>query len=176
MIPSANPEAAQKAREVMLQYRSCLAEIAERVMPHRLPDPAAAHQEFGLEVTAGPKKRALEAVFKPMGYSIRGDSGAFTLRRRTRANLTAEFRLDIGTWGHSVANFFAVYGLGYKAVLMLPVSPGAVAGPQYPIGDATRWQKIVENFGAVIAELDRTFIPDLESAAGPAPEWYHPEA
>jgi hypothetical protein len=176
MIPSVNPEAAQKAREVTLQYRARLAEIAGRVMPHHLPDSIAAHKEFGLEVTAGPKKPALEAVFKPMGYSIRGDSGSFTLRRRTQANLTAELHLDVGTWSHSVANFFAVYGVGYKAVLLLPVSPGAVSGGQYPIGDAARWQKIAENFGAIVAELDHTFIPDLESAAGPAPEWYHPEA
>ena len=144
-------------------------------MPHRLPDPAEASKELGLAVTAGPKKPALEAVFKPMAYSCRGGSGTFTLRRRSRANLTAEINLDVGTWSHSVTGFFAVYGVGFKATVMLPVSPTALVGAQYPIGDAARWHRIVENLGALVAELDRTFVPEVEAAGGPAPAWYEPE-
>jgi hypothetical protein len=79
-----------------------------------------------------------------MGYTCRGESGAFTLRRRTSANLTAELRLDVGTCRNVVA-IFMVLGLGFKATLLLPVSASAVVSAQYPIGDADRWQKIVEN-------------------------------
>jgi hypothetical protein len=50
-----------------------------------------------------------------------------------------------------------------------------VPGAQYPIGDAEQWQKIVENLGALVAELERAFVPEVEAAAGPSPEWYHPE-
>jgi hypothetical protein len=46
---------------------------------------------------------------------------------------------------------------------------------QYPIGDAARWQKIVENLGAMVRELDRSLIPEIEAAIGPSPEWYQPE-
>ncbi len=95
-----------------------------------------------------------------MGYSCRGGSGTFTLRRRTPANLTAELHLDVGTWSHSVTTFFAVYGMGFKATLILPVSATAIVGTHYPIGNAARWQAIVENLGALVAELDRTFVPD----------------
>jgi hypothetical protein len=28
---------------------------------------------------------------------------------------------------------------------------------------------------AIVAELDRTFVPAIEAAAGPSPEWYTPE-
>jgi hypothetical protein len=29
---------------------------------------------------------------------------------------------------------------------------------------------------ALVKELDRTFVPDFERAAGPSPEWYRPES
>jgi len=68
-----------------------------------------------------------------------------------------------------------VWGLGFKATLMLPISANDLAGGQYPIGDAQRWQKIVENLAALVAELDRSLVPEIEAAAGPSPEWYQPE-
>jgi hypothetical protein len=43
-------------------------------------------------------------------------------------------------------------------------------GAQYPIGDAGQWQKITENPGALVAELERTFVPDIEAAAGTSPD------
>jgi hypothetical protein len=50
-----------------------------------------------------------------------------------------------------------------------------VVGGQYPIGDAGRWQKIVENLAALVAELDSSLVPEIERAVGPSPEWYQPE-
>ena len=38
------------------------------------------------------------------------------------------------------------------------------------------WQKLVDNMAAIVAELDRTFVPAIEAAAGPAPEWFKPES
>jgi hypothetical protein len=69
---------------------------------------------------------------------------------------------------------YKVYGLGFKATLMVPVAQTAVAGAQYSIGDAETWRKVCENLAAIVAELDRTFVPALEAAAGPSPEWYDP--
>ncbi len=177
VIASANPEAARAVQAITAEYRARLQEIVERAaMPHLLPSPGAeAYRDAGLGVTAGPKKPVLDRVFKPMGYTCRGESGTFILRRRTAANLTVELQLDVGTWGHSVLAMFRVWGLGFKGVLLIPASANALAGVQYPIGDADRWQKIVENLGSMVRELDRSLVPAIEAAVGPSPEWYQPE-
>jgi hypothetical protein len=48
------------------------------------------------------------------------------------------------------------------------------SGGQYPICDAAQWQKIVENLRAIVRELDRSFVPEIEQAGGPSPVWYQP--
>jgi hypothetical protein len=176
LVASANPEAARAVKTIVLDYRARLKEVVERAaLPHELVPRTEALRGAGLRVTSGPRKPALERSFKPLGYNCRGESGTFTLRRRTPANLTLELHLDVGTWGHNVLAMFMVWGLGFKATLMLPVSANDLAGGQYPIGDADRWQKIVENLAALVAELERSFVPEIETAAGPSPEWYQPE-
>jgi hypothetical protein len=108
-----------------------------------------------------------------MGYGCRGGSGQFHLTRRTSGNLTVELYLDVGTWSHAVSAIFMVQGAGFKASLTIPVTP--LDGPgQYPIGDAFQWQRIVENLAAMVRELDRGFVPEIEQAAGPTPAWYQP--
>lgn len=177
MIASANPEAALAVQSITANYRARLYEIIERAaLPHLLAAPGdEAFRDVDLNVAAGPMKPALVSVFKPMGYTCRGESGSFTLRRRTAANLTVELHLDVGTWGHRVAAMFRVWGLGFKGLLSIPVSANAIANSQFLIGDANRWQKIVENLGAMVRELDRSLVPEIEAAAGPSPEWYQPE-
>ena len=175
-IASVNPETAHAVRAIVLDYRARLKQVVERAaLPHELPPPGSEALRATLGVTSGPRKPALERVFKPMGYICRGGSGTFSLRRRTTGHLTAQLDLDVGTWGRSVLAMFMVWGLGFKAALVLPVSTSAVVGAQYPIGDAAQWQKIVENLAALVAELDRSFVPEIEAAAGPSPEWYQPE-
>jgi hypothetical protein len=177
LIPSANPEALRAVQAIVADYRARMKNIVERAaLPHSLPPPGEASRQMSIGVGSGPKKPALERVFKPMGYSCRGESGTFSLRRRTAANLTVELFLDVGTWSDLVIGSLRVWGIGFKASLLLPVSANAVIGSQYPIGDADRWQKIVENLAALAAELERTFVPEIEAAAGPSPEWYQPES
>lgn len=89
--------------------------------------------------------------------------------------MTVEISLDVGTWSSSLTAFFRVTGLGFSAVLPLPVSKRAGAG-QYPIGGAHRWKQIVDSLAALVGELDRTYVPAIEAAAGPSPEWYKPES
>jgi len=84
--------------------------------------------------------------------------------------------LDVGTWSHQVTAIFQVLGVGFKATLTIPVALRALGAMQYPIGNAERWQKIVENLAALVAELDRSLVPEIERAAGPTPAWYQPEA
>jgi hypothetical protein len=176
LVASANPEAAQAVKPVVADYRPRMNEIVERAaLPHDLPPQGGALQE-SLGVTAGPRKPALERAFGPMGYSCKGGSGTFMLRRRCAANLTVELYMDVGTWSHFVLPIFRVLGVGFKASLMLPVTAQAVAGSQYPIGDAEQWQKVVENLAALVKELDRTLVPDIERVVGPTPEWYRPDS
>jgi hypothetical protein len=176
-IPSANPEALRAVHGIVVEYRARMKEVVERAaLPHQLLPVLEALRTTSLGAASGPRKPALERLFKPMGYSCRGESGAFTLRRRTAANLTLELHLDVGTWSHKVISMFRVWGLGFKALLILPVSANAVIGAQYPIGDSDQWQKIVENQAALVAELERSFVPEIEKATGPSPEWYQPQS
>ena len=69
---------------------------------------------------------------------------------------------------------FNVKGVGVSARLQLPVSKRALDGMQYRI-DAEHWQKQAENLAAIVAALDRTFVPAIEAAAGPTLEWFTPE-
>jgi hypothetical protein len=176
-IDTAAPEIATSIRAVVQDYRSRIAQIVESAqLPHDLPPNQEA---FTTGVTAGPKKPELVRAFTPMGYDCRGESGIFTLRRRTPGNLTAELMLDVGTWSNLVLAIFRVLGLvngaGFKATLFLPVSRRAAVGGQYPMGGPERFRQIVDNLAALIAELDRTFVPAIEAISGPAPDWYKPE-
>jgi hypothetical protein len=176
----ASPEAAvsEAILAVNRDYRARIAEIVARAgLPHDLPptrEALLATREFA----SGPKKPALAAAFGPLGYDCRGASGTFTLRRRTAENLIAELYLDVGTWSNSVTAIFRLYGMvsgrGFSATLPLPVTRRATAGPQYPIGGPERWRQIVENLAALVAELDRSFVPAITAVSGPAPAWYRP--
>ncbi len=179
--PSVNPELAIAVKAIAVKYRDRLPEIVKQAgLPHDLPELAEVLRLATSAVHAGPKKPALERVFKPMGYGVRGgtagETGSFSLRRKTAANSTLELTLDCGTWSHSLLAIFKVWGLGWKATLTIPPTEKAVGGGQYPIGDAEQWQKIVENMGTLVAELERTFVPEIEAVTGPSPEWYQPES
>jgi hypothetical protein len=175
LMASADPEAAARVRPIVADYRGRMTEIvAAANLPHVLPTTGDAYVASHA-AQHGPLKPALERQFAPMGYSIKGGSGTFTLRRRTGTNLTVELSLDVGTWSHSAMAILKVLGLGFKATLILPVTAGVAVGAQYPIGDAEQWARIVDNLGALERNLDRTFVPEIERAAGPSPEWYVPD-
>jgi len=170
-----SPDSARAVSDVVSDYRARLAEIVDRAaLPHDLP--SAQERLTDLGQTTGPKKPVLVRAFKPLGYDCRGGTGTFTLRRRTPGNLTVAINLDVGTWSNLLTAGFKVYGLGFTARLPLPVSKRAIQGGQYQIGGAERWQQIVDNLAALVAELDRSFVPAVEAASGPSPEWYKPES
>jgi hypothetical protein len=181
-LDTASPQIAQAIRAMVQDYRTRMSEVLDLANPpHDLPpNPEAYADAAALAATAGPKKPELVRVFTPMGYDCRGESGNFTLRRRTPENLTAELVLDVGSWSNQVAGFFRVQGLvndlGFKATLIMPVSRRAVLGSQYAIGSQDQWRQIVENLAAIVAELDRSFVPAIEAIAGPSPDWYQPES
>ncbi len=176
-IAAASPDLVRAVSAVVVEYRDRLVDVLDRAgLPHDLPSAQEALATIGLGHTTGPKKPVLVRAFKPMGYDCRGETGMFTLRRRTVGNLTVEIFLDVGTWNRSLTAGFSVAGLGFKARLPLPVSKRAIGGGQYQIGNAEHWQQIVDNLAALVAEFDRSFVPAIESAAGPSPEWYRPES
>ena len=171
-----SPETAGAARELVNRYRASMSEvIARAALPHDLPSNAEA-LGAGLGAVTGPRKPVLERVFKPMGYSIRGETGTFSLRRRTASNLNVRLELDVGTWSHLVLAMFQILPLGFKLSLTIPVTARATPMGQYPMGDAEQWRKIVENLGALVAELDRTLVPEVEALVGETPEWYQPDS
>ncbi|MGC2612687.1 MAG: hypothetical protein WA354_01550 [Terracidiphilus sp.] len=176
-IASSNPEAAVAVHQIAKGYRERISEIVLQArLPHDLPGQAEIPHELQSVSNAGPKKPQLDRVFKPMGYSCRGGSGSFTLQRRTPANFTVEVYVDVGTWSHRMLAIYKVWGMGWKATVSIPPTARAVAQAQYPIGDAENWRKIVENLGALVADLDRTLVNEIEAAVGASPDWYKPES
>lgn len=172
---SARPEAARAVAPIVADYRARMGELVVRAsLPHDLP--ALPDAPFaGSDVSHGPLKPALDHVLGPLGYTGKGGSGTFTYRRRTESNLTVEVSIDAGTWSHSAVAILKVFGIGFKGTLMLPFSAGQTVGAQFPIGDAGRWSKMIENMGALVALLDQTFVPEIERAVGPSPVWYVPD-
>lgn len=171
----APPETLQAVADIVRDYRTRIGDIVARAgLPHDLPSTQEALATRSLGEASGPMKPALQRAFKALGYDCKSEAqGTFTLRRRTPGHLTVELSLDVGTWSRSVTVFYRVHGLGFTARLPLSVAPRALAG-QYPIGGPERWQQIVDNLAALVAELDRSFVPAIEAAAGPSPEWYRP--
>jgi hypothetical protein len=157
----ASPELAALAARL----RERIAELmAGARMPHEI---ASARAEHG----TGPLKPALEKHFKPLGYVCKGGSGIFTLRRRTGENHVVEISLDVGTWSRHLAGHFQVYGQDF--VVRLPMAASAeLRAMQCDIGNAERWEKLVENMAAFTAYLDREVVPEVEKMAGPAPAWF----
>jgi hypothetical protein len=171
------PEVARAVAAVQIDFRNRLAEVVDRAgLPHDLPSARDALITVAIGQTTGPKKPVLVRSFQPLGYDCKSESGAYTLRRRTATNLTVEISLDVGTWSRSLTASYSVTGLGFTTHFRLPVSKHAMDRMQYQIGDAAQWQKIVENLAALVAELDRTFVPAIEAAAGPSPAWYQPQS
>lgn len=157
---------------IVAKYRSSLKAMIERIgLPNDLPpaaDVLVAH--IGAR---GPLKPVLVEVFAGRGYDCRGESGIFTLRRRTATNLVIDIELDVGTWSRSLTWMFHVRGPGFNATLVPPVTTRDEAR-QYPIGDSANWTRIVENMAAVVDELERTFVPEIEAAVPPTPAWFEP--
>ena len=138
--------------------------IAGARMPHAIDSARAEH-------AMSPLKPALEKHFKPLGYVCKGGSGIFTLRRRTAANHIVEVNLDVGTWSRHLSGHFHVYMPDFQIRLPMPAASDLKA-MQCDIGDAERWEKLVENMAAFTAHLDREVVPEVEKVAGPAPAWF----
>ena len=183
-------ETSDQMRAVLQAYRAKMTELLE-TLPHDLPqqlevEPAPALTASGMPAT-GPKKPDLVRAFAPLGYDCRGESGSFTLMRRTQGNLTVRIRVDVGTWQSAVSAGMQVIGLkdgtGFKTALTLPVSRraarpivrGVELPGQFPIGSPDRWRQIVDNLAALVSALDRSFVPEIEAIAGASPDWFRPE-
>jgi len=157
---------------LLLEYKKDLPSIVQRIgLPHDLPP--AAEVRLAFIGASGPLKPTLVAAFKPRGYDCRGDSGTFTLRRRTSTNHVVDIELDVGTWSRSVTFTFGVSGPSFNAMLTPPVTARDVS-TRYPIGDTANWEKIVANIAAIVDELERTFVAEITAAVEPAPAWFEP--
>jgi hypothetical protein len=182
-IDTRDSEIGRVIRAVVRAWRARIPDLLEK-LPHDLDPVGDASSELPGMSPSGPKKPVLERAFSGMGYDCKGGTGTFVLRRRTTGNLTVELKLDVGTWNNALMAFFFVQGLidgqGFKATLNLPVArraPRGIVGAaevagQFPIGGPERWSQIVENLSALVTALDDGFVPEIEAAAGPSPQWY----
>jgi hypothetical protein len=167
-----DPHAFTAIRAILTKYRSGMKALIERIgLPHDLPPVSEALQTS--RGASGPLKPALVEAFTPRGYDCRGGSGTFTLRRRTADHHVVDVELDVGTWSRSVTFMFHVRAPGINATLTPPVTAREQAR-QYPIGDTENWTRIVANGAAIVDELERTFLVDVEAVVGPAPQWFEP--
>lgn len=169
--PAAAPDVA-RISPIVASYRSGMKALLERVgLPHDLPP--AVEARLPSRGASGPLKPALVQAFASRGFDCRGKSGVFTLRRRTAANHVIDVALDVGSWSRSVTFMFHVRGPGFNATLVPPVTVRDDAR-QYPIGDTANWEQIVANIAAIVDELERTFVAEIEAAVDPAPAWFDP--
>jgi hypothetical protein len=190
MPPSgiAQSDTGDAIRTIVRAYRARMTELLETLphdLPHQVENVAEASPSESL--STGPKKPHLVRAFAPLGYDCRGESGSFRLQRRTPDNLTVRLQIDVGTWYSAITAFMQVIGMingqGFKATLPLHASRHAVRGEvrgvelpsQFPIGSPERWGQIVDNLATLVSALDRTFVPEIEAASGPSPEWFRPE-
>lgn len=167
------PPQVQAVSEIVQRYRTGMPEMLRRLaLPHDLrpPEAGAARVDPG----SGPLKPALEAAFEPLGYDCKGGRGIFTLRKRTAQNHVLQLELDVGTWSRMVSASFSVEGPSLHAAIRVPVSAAAAMSFQFAIGDVANWERIVANYTVIVGELERTFVPEVEAAVGPAPEWFEP--
>lgn len=147
--------------EVFARHRAAMvARIA--TLPHALATDVRGEP-------AGPKKPALEAAFKPMGYSCRGGTGEFTLSRRTAGNLVVQLDIDVGTWSNRYLGTMTLHAPAWKVGMKLLLAPGS---DEVPIAGPEGWQRIVDNLATQVAVLDREFVPEVEALLGPAPAWH----
>jgi hypothetical protein len=170
--PASVPREIGVVNPILVKYQRGMKAMLERIgLPNDLPP--AGEAMLAARGASGPLKPALVAAFTPRGYDCRGGSGMFTLRRRTSSNHVVDVELDVGTWSRSVTFMFSVRGPGFNATLMPPVT-ARDASRQYPIGDTANWELIVANIGAIVDELERTFVAEIVGAVDPAPAWFEP--
>ena len=158
---AASPELVALAQSIRAKLPEL---IAAARMPHEITEANAL-------VATHPLKPALVKHFKPLGYACKGGSGTFTLRRRTPENHVVEVELDVGTWSRRLMAHFRVHVPDFRFTLPMPAAPGLTA-LQCSIGDAERWEKLVENLAALTTYLDREVVQKISEAAGPAPDWF----
>lgn len=165
-------ESASPLLDLQRGLREQIRAVGERhPSPHSLPELAQALASR--TTTSFPLKPTLERFFGPLGYSIVGGSGIFRLRWKTTAGNVLELYLDVGTWSRAVSAQLRIFVPGHQAMAPLPVASGIVA-PQYPIGEPSQWDAIVENLSALMTVLATEIAPVIDERTGPAPAWWEP--
>jgi hypothetical protein len=170
---TAAPETDAALKAAMQAWRAELPAVAAA-----LPYDVATRME-PLAGPSGPKKPELERVFGPRGYAIRGETGQFVLRRRSKAGLIMTLAVDVGTWSDSLSVHLGIFGMragaGFRLACALPTTRaqgGTLTYGQVRIGTPERWRCLVENLGDVVDAAERGLVPAIEAIAPDTPAWY----
>ena len=170
LLPGQRSDVADKVSAIAQDLESRMKEVVRQA---RLPHAFSEEADHLPAKAAGTRKPALARAFQPLGYDCRGGTMmTLTCRRQTASNLVVELHMDFGSRGDLVRPTYIVHGLGFSASIRLPISLNSISRNLHWLVDAARWQQVVENLAALVAELDGSFLPDIEAAAGPSPAWY----
>ncbi len=173
VLPGQDSISTERVAAIARDLKTCLGEIVKRA---RMPHDFSNSDDHPSRQPANPRKPILVRFFRPLGYDCRGEGMMILVcSRRTTSNITVRLHLDFGTWGSHVHPTYSVHGLGFSVAIRLPVCPSSGLRGVNWIVDETHWGQIVENLAALVAELDRSVVPAIEGAAGPAPSWYEPD-
>ena len=172
LLPGQRSDVADKVSAIAQDLKVRMEEVVRQA---RLPHAFSEEVDQPPAKATGIRKPVLARAFQPLGYDCHGGTMmVLTCRRRTAFNLVVELHIDFGGRGDVVHPTYSVHGLGFSASIKLPVSLNSISRTLHWLVDAARWQQIVENLAALVAELDGTFLSDIEAAAGPSPAWYRP--
>lgn len=162
-----------QAMVVFEDFKARRDEIVDRAhLPHELPASEGGWMA-GLADRAG-QTPMLTQAFEPLGYDCHYDGSygrnEYFLRRRTVDGLLVVVKLDLGHEGRALRASFGVSIRDRLNLFMgLPVSKRAAKDAEYSIRDEAQWQQIVGNLVALVAELDRSYVPAIEAATADPP-------
>lgn len=173
--PETTPFSEEKVRECASLTASAKTALAERIANQQLPFALAANlqeQIAAARETGVPKKEILAKALKPLGYKHSGKLGGqgvigFEKTTKNHTRLTLEF--DFGTW---LPRFdvptLQIAGASWGQLINVPFCEGIGS---FAIVTRTDFEQAAANVASQLEELERSYIPALESLMGPSPAW-----
>ncbi|MBM3473975.1 MAG: hypothetical protein FJX75_11960 [Armatimonadetes bacterium] len=142
-------------------------------LPHALPpEPYFAALRESVSV-----KVPVLATFKPRGYrhlAKQSAQGTCRVAKRTPNHNLLQLSFDAGTWAQAPSAVFAYRGPLWFHSVWFAFRPGQ-RNPQYPTPTQELMDQVIANAGGVVDYLERTVVPVLDEAYGPAPAWFEYE-
>ena len=174
-VPELDPKAPSRVRAVVQDYRATLGKRwTGRRFPMICRRPPRLWPPQALDRRPGQRSRCWSVRSTKWDTTVAADQerSRFAVERPAILRCKSASASERGVGKLSVVSW--CWDQTLKCLPLLVCN--ALGDVQYPIGDSERWQQIVDNLAALVAEYDRSFVPQVEAASGPAPAWYRPES